>query len=157
MKGYFGIGVDNIKTEMNLGTLLRSAVNLHSSFVFTIHKRYKISSCDTIKAYNHIPLIHYENAEIFKQSIPYDCIPVGIEISDNAKNIVGFIHPKNAIYILGAEDSGLSKGISDLCKHIIYIPTNYCLNVAVAGAIVMYDRLLKAEGLRWKEMQRLKV
>jgi len=148
MKGYFGIGVDNIKTEMNLGTLLRSAVNLHSSFVFTIHKRYKISSCDNIKSYNHIPLLHYENTEMFKQSIPYDCIPVGVEIQKDAKSIINFIHPKNAIYILGAEDSGLSKGISDLCKHIIYIPTNYCLNVAVAGAIVMYDRLLKAEGLR---------
>ena len=27
------------------------------------------------------------------------------------------------------------------CKHIIKIPTKFCLNVQIAGAIVMYDRV----------------
>ena len=28
------------------------------------------------------------------------------------------------------------------CRHVVRIPTRFCINLAVAGAIVMYDRLL---------------
>ena len=28
------------------------------------------------------------------------------------------------------------------CHHVVRIPTRFCINLAVAGAVVMYDRLL---------------
>ena len=28
------------------------------------------------------------------------------------------------------------------CDHVVRIPTRFCINLAVAGAIVMYDRML---------------
>ena len=28
------------------------------------------------------------------------------------------------------------------CAHVVQIPTKFCLNVGLAGALVMYDRLL---------------
>jgi hypothetical protein len=31
--------------------------------------------------------------------------------------------------------------MSEKCAHIIRIPTRFCVNVQIAGAIVMYDRL----------------
>ena len=40
MRGYFGIGIENIKTEANIGTLMRSSYAMGASFVFTIGRRY---------------------------------------------------------------------------------------------------------------------
>jgi tRNA (guanosine-2'-O-)-methyltransferase len=41
MRGYYGIGIENVKTAENVGTLWRSAYILGASFIFTIGKRYK--------------------------------------------------------------------------------------------------------------------
>jgi hypothetical protein len=30
------------------------------------------------------------------------------------------------------------------CAHVVRIPTRFCINLAAAGAIVKYDRLLNA-------------
>jgi hypothetical protein len=32
------------------------------------------------------------------------------------------------------------------CVHIVKIPTRFCINVALAGALVMYDRTLSMGG-----------
>lgn len=143
-RGYFGIGVENIKTKINIGTLFRSAMNFEADFIFTIHKRYEKQSSNTVKAESHIPLWDFENIKDFEKHIPFNCIPIGIEITKEAKNIINFVHPERAIYILGAEDAGITSEIQSFCKEIIYIPSNFCLNVSVAGAIVMYDRFFKS-------------
>ena len=139
--GYFGIGVENIKTKSNIGTLWRSAYNLGADFIFTIGSRYKGQASDTVKAWRHIPFYQYENKEHFLSSRPHSCQLVGIEITDKAKELVNFLHPPRTIYILGAEDGSLT--FLDKCQHIVKITTNECLNVAVAGSIVMYDRISK--------------
>ena len=36
----------------------------------------------------------------------------------------------------------LSPELVARCQHVLKIPTSFCVNVAVAGAIVMYDRLI---------------
>jgi hypothetical protein len=36
----------------------------------------------------------------------------------------------------------LSPALLKRCDHVIKIPTSFCVNVGVAGAIVMYDRLI---------------
>ncbi len=141
MRGYFGIGVENIKTKVNLGTLWRSAYNFNADFIFVIGHRYKRQSSDTVKAWRHIPLYQYDNVEHFLMSRPYDCKLIGIEITDRAKDLRTFCHPERAIYILGAEDGSLT--FQDKCQDIVKIPTNRCLNVSVAGSIIMYDRVCK--------------
>ena len=40
MRGYFGIGVEGISKEMNLGNLFRSAHAFGASFVFTVDAEY---------------------------------------------------------------------------------------------------------------------
>ena len=47
-------------------------------------------------------------------------------------------------YLLGAEDSGISKNILAKCQYVLKIPGDYCLNVATAGSIIMYDRIVKS-------------
>lgn len=53
------------------------------------------------------------------------------------------MHPAQAIYLLRAEDSELPEDILQYCNTIVNIDTPFCLNVAVVGSIVMYDRSVK--------------
>lgn len=142
MRGYFGIGIENSKTEVNVGTLWRSAYCLGASFIFTIGARYKEQAADTTKSWRHIPLINYKDTNDFLAHMPYDCILVGIEVDGTPINFFE-AHPQRAIYILGPEDGSLSKGLKDACIEVISIESKFCLNVAVAGSIVMYDRQIK--------------
>lgn len=142
-KGYFGIGIMNPKTETSVGSLWRSANILGASFIFTIGKRYKKQASDTMQSWRHIPLYNYETFEEFYKAIPYDCQLVGIELDDKSVPIAEFKHPERCVYLLGAEDIGLSKYAIDKCHKLVQLPGDYCMNVAVAGSIMMYDRLAK--------------
>jgi tRNA G18 (ribose-2'-O)-methylase SpoU len=139
-RGYFGIGIQNPKTEENIGTLWRSAFIMGASFIFTIGRRYKKQASDTPKSWKHIPLYHYESFEDFFKSMPTDCKLVGIELTDQSTPISEFKHPERCIYLLGAEDNGLTNEAITRCHELIILPGEYCLNVSVAGSIVMFDR-----------------
>ena len=47
---------------------------------------------------------------------------------------------------MGGERMGLSEEMKARCNFLIRIPTKFSLNVATAGAIVMYDRLRSMGG-----------
>lgn len=141
----FAIGIENTKTAENIGVLMRSAFNFGASMVFTIGKRYKKDSGDTVKSYRHIPLFHFNSWEEFKNSYQSELRIVGIELDQRAKDLKSYTHPKNAVYILGGEDCGLSDKAVSLCDEIIMINgAKYCLNVSVVGSIVLYDRISKS-------------
>ncbi len=44
--------------------------------------------------------------------------------------------------MLGPEHGSLSPALLERCDFTVKIPTRFCVNVAMAGAIVMYDRVL---------------
>lgn len=143
MRGYFGIGIYHTKTEVNVGTLWRSAHNFGAAFIFTIGRRYRKQSSDTTKAWKSTPLYHFESFEDFRNHIPYDCRLVAIEQNDISVNVKSFPHPERSIYLLGAEDHGIPEDILFRCPDIVHIDTPMCLNVATAGSIIMYDRSVK--------------
>jgi tRNA G18 (ribose-2'-O)-methylase SpoU len=145
MRGYFGIGVYHIKSRVNIGTLWRSAYNFGASHIFTVGKRYKKQNSDTLKTFKHIPLYNYVDFLTFKQNLPYDCMLIAVEQSVDSVDIKGFKHPERCIYLLGAEDYGIPDKILEECHKIIHINTPMCLNVSVAGSIVMHDRQCKKE------------
>lgn len=140
-RGYFGIGIENNKTAANIGTLWRSANLLGASFIFTINCRYKKQSSDTMQTPKHIPLYHYDTFDDFYKSMPLDCKLVGIELDKRSVMLNNFKHPERCIYLLGAEDTGLSKKALESCHEIVQLHGAYSMNVAVAGSIVIYDRL----------------
>ncbi|KKL80950.1 hypothetical protein LCGC14_1999610 [marine sediment metagenome] len=144
-RGYCGIGVLNIKTEINYGTLFRSAYAFGADFIFLIGKRFHKQCSDTSQSQRHLPLFEYPTFEDFYEHIPYDCQLVSVEICDKAKPIRVFAHPERAVYLLGKEDGSLPENVIDKSFGVIKIPTLYCLNVAVAGSIVLYDRFNKME------------
>ncbi|MBR3020404.1 MAG: RNA methyltransferase [Clostridia bacterium] len=142
-RGYFGIGIYHSKIEENIGTLWRSASSLGADFIFTIGRRYKNQCTDTTKAPRHIPLYHYNDWDDFFEHIPYGCPVVAVELSEEAVPLESYHHMERCIYLLGAEDHGIPEEIMGRCKEIIQIPGSQCFNVAVAGSIVMYDRVMK--------------
>ncbi len=141
MRGYFAIGAERISKPMNLGNLMRSAHAFGAKFFFTIgaHPRAFEAKSDTSKAIFHIPVYHW--ASPGEMLLPQRCKLVGIELIESAVELPAFRHPLHAAYVLGPELGVLSEELLSRCDHIIKIPTAFCINVAMAGAIVMYDRM----------------
>lgn len=129
---------------MNVGTLWRSAHILGADFMFTIGNRYKKQASDVNSAWRHIPLYHYETFDDFYNHLPFDCQLVGLELDEKAVMSQEFKHPQRCVYLLGAEDNGLSRKAKDRCHKLVQLPGEISLNVSTAGSIIMYDRILKA-------------
>lgn len=144
MRGYWAIGVENAKTEVNIGTLWRSAYSFGAAMIFTVGKRYNRQCSDTTAAWRHVPLVHFTSIEDLVEHMPYSCPLFGVELDGRSVNLPEFQHPERACYLLGSEDHGLNSDTLVRCDGIIQIPgARFCLNVAVAGSIVMYDRCTK--------------
>ncbi len=142
MRGYFGIGVERVSKSMNVGNLFRTANGFGASFLFTIDAAYSFteSKSDTSRAADQVPLYRYRAPE--ELALPKGCALVGVEITDDAVDLPSFRHPLKAAYVLGAERMSLSPALLARCAHVVRIPTRFSLNVATAGAIVMYDRMI---------------
>ena len=142
MRGYFGIGVERISKTYNVGNLFRSANAFDASFVFTIdcqYKRHIGKGSDTSDALAHLPFYEFPNISSFV--LPEECSLVGVELIDDAIELPSFHHPACAAYIMGPERGSLSPRLIEMCDHVLKIPTKFCINVGIAGAIIMYDRL----------------
>jgi tRNA G18 (ribose-2'-O)-methylase SpoU len=142
MRGYFGIGAEGISKPMNLGNLVRSAHAFGASFVFLVDAHYSVNSTlsDTSQAEAQLPL--YRFASVADLVLPGRCRLIGVELLEEAIELPSFRHPLNAAYVFGPERSSLSAPMVARCDHVVRIPTRFCINLAAAGAIVMYDRLL---------------
>jgi tRNA G18 (ribose-2'-O)-methylase SpoU len=143
-RGYFGIGAEGISKSANLGALLRTAHAFGASFCFTVGAGWDARagrSADTADTPAHVPFWRFASpAEIV---LPQGCQLVGVELLEDAAELPSFRHPLNAAYVLGPERSGLSPEMLGRCRHVVRIPTRFALNLAVAGALVLYDRLIQ--------------
>jgi len=146
MRGYFGVGVDGISKPMNLGNLVRIAHAFDASFFFSIAPRLKLSDAnsDTSRAQGALPFYSFGSAGDFR--LPVGCRLVGVEITDDAVELPRFRHPSRAAYVFGAERFSLSPEVLAACEFVVKIPTRFSINVGMAGAIVLYDRLLTMGG-----------
>ena len=143
MRGYFGIGVEGISKPMNVGNLLRSAHAFGASFFYTVHTDLDLEAMresDTSGAYDHIPF--YNFAKPADLLLPRHTALVAVELIEGAVDLPSFRHPLQAVYVLGPEKNNVSPEMLARCDHVIKIPMKFCVNVGVAGAIVMYDRLI---------------
>lgn len=127
--------------SLNLGNLMRSAHAFGASFTFTVGSNYQAleAHADTSKSQSHLP--HYNWQTLDNMTFPQGCKLVGIELVDDAIDLPSFRHPLRAAYVLGPEMGVLSPPLLERCDYVVKIPTSFCVNVAIAGAIVMYDRV----------------
>jgi tRNA G18 (ribose-2'-O)-methylase SpoU len=144
VRGYCGIGVVNGKSAVNIGTLWRSATILGADFIFTVGRRYERQRSDTYKTWRHIPLWTFADFRDLRRHVPYDCQLVAVETIGETY-LADFTHPERAVYLLGAEDHGLTREALAACPRVVRLPGPRSLNVATAGSIVLYDRVVKAE------------
>ncbi|WP_142849056.1 RNA methyltransferase [Telmatospirillum sp. J64-1] len=143
MRGFYGIGVEGISKIANVGSLFRTAHAFQASFVFTIgtdYSRMQGKRTDTSDTTRQLPFYAFPDATALM--LPQGCKLVGVELTDEAIDLPVFRHPYNAAYVLGRERGSLTPALQERCDFMVKIPTRFCLNVALAGALVMYDRLL---------------
>jgi tRNA G18 (ribose-2'-O)-methylase SpoU len=143
-RGYFGLGAEGVSKSANMGALLRTGHAFGAAFCFTVGAGWDARasrSADTADTPAHVPLWRFAGIE--DAVLPRECALVGVELVEDAVDLPSFRHPLNAAYVLGPERSGLSAPVLARCRHVVRIPTRFALNLAVAGAIVLYDRLLQ--------------
>ena len=143
MRGYFGIGVEGISKPMNVGAVLRTAHAFGAGFVFTIApvaEEVDFGWSNTSDAAANLPM--YTFPDVASLALPQGCRLVGVELMDDSIELPSFRHPRQAAYVLGSERGGLSPELVARCDHIVKIPTRFSLNLSLAGALVMYDRLI---------------
>lgn len=142
MRGYFAVGTDGISKPMNLGNLVRIAHAFGASFFFTIAGRVKLADAmsDTSDAAGHLPIYQFSGVDDLR--LPQGCELIGVEITGDAVQLPSFRHPTRAAYIFGSERFSLSSPVLSRCRHVVRIPTRFSINVGMAGAIVLYDRML---------------
>lgn len=146
MRGYFGVGVEGVSKPMNLGNLVRIAHAFDASFFFSVAPRLNLSraNSDTSNAEGVLPFYSFPRIEDFR--LPLGCRLVGVEITDDAVELPRFRHPARAAYVFGAERYSLSPQMVAACDFVVKIPTRFSINVGMAGAIVLYDRLISLGG-----------
>lgn len=143
---YYCIGLDNPKTADNVGAALRAAFVYDAAFVAVSGHRYSKSRTDTFKAYRHLPLLQVDNLH---DAIPYDCVPIAVDLIPGAASLPEYKHPERAFYIFGAEDATLGRRITSWCRDVIYVPTRRCMNLAACVNVILYDRLAKSQ-IEWE-------
>jgi tRNA G18 (ribose-2'-O)-methylase SpoU len=143
-RGYFGIGVEGVSKAANVGALLRTAHAFGAAFCFSVGAGWDARAArhaDTAETPSHVPLWRFP--DLASMALPQSCVLVGVELLDDAIDLPSFRHPLNAAYVLGPERAGLSPALLARCRHVVRLPTRFALNLAVAGALVLYDRLLQ--------------
>ena len=139
-RGYAGIGLYCPKNSINVGATLRAAGVYGAAFVAVTGNRYHRAATDTMKDYRHMPLLQVDDLH---SVVPFDCVPVAVEILPGARCLFDYSHPERAFYIFGPEDSSLGARVLEWCRDVVYIPTRRCMNLAATVNVVLYDRAQK--------------
>ena len=140
-RGFFEVAVYHPKKPVNVGTLWRTAYQTGASSIVTIGTRYPQQAADTVKSWLHVPHREYLEFEDFYQHLPVGARLIAIE--EGGRTLKSFVHPEQAVYLLGAEDSGIPPEVVKRChNHVSLTAVRHpSYNLAIAGAIVMYHRL----------------
>ena len=140
-RGFAAIALDNPKTSINVGHALRAANCYAASLMVIGNPRCEIRSCtDTDSTHKKLPVIR--TSDIF-DALPFDCVPIAVDLVEGAQNLINYKHPERAFYIFGAEDQTLGARILNRCRDVIQIPTRQCMNLSACVNVVLYDRLAK--------------
>jgi len=143
MRGWFGIGAEGVSKPANMAALLRTGHAFGAAFAFTVAADYSREAgkgVDTSDAPSHLPFYAFPDATALV--LPEGCRLVGVELVADAVELPSFRHPPTAAYVLGRERGALSPEMLAHCEFVVRIPMRFCVNLAVAGAIVLYDRLI---------------
>ncbi len=135
--------MEGVSKAGNAGAVFRTAHAFGASFLFTVGDSPGLAAtriADTSDATRHLPF--YRWAEPDAMALPARARLVGVEVVEEAIALPSFRHPLQAAYVFGPERASLSPAMLARCAFVVRIPTRFAVNLAVAAAIVMYDRML---------------
>lgn len=87
--------------------------------------------------------VQYRHFDHFFDQFDRDVVPIAVEIRPEAEPLPLFEHPEKALYVFGPEDGDIGQMWARHCQRFLVIPTRYCLNLATAVSVVLYDRQAK--------------
>lgn len=140
----FTLNLFNCKDDKNASLAIRSAHGFGAAGVHFFGSHLKgfnsIGYGDTSKAFRRIPVTATLGRDV--PEIKGGRI-IGVELTDDAEDIITFAHPAIASYVFGPENGSIPEDVLAQCDQVIKIPTKICLNLSIAVATVFYDRVLK--------------
>lgn len=144
-RGYSVVALDNPRDPLNIGSALRACGCYESKLMVVGGPRCGKfrQPTDTQRHHRHMPVVLVR--DVF-DALPFDCVPVAVDIVEEATSLTHYEHPERAFYIFGAENATLGARVLDRCRDKVYVPTRYCMNLAAAVNVVLYDRM--AKGMR---------
>ncbi|WP_413110593.1 RNA methyltransferase [Thaumasiovibrio sp. DFM-14] len=140
------IGLYNPKSPTNVGGVMRAAGCYDATQVRYNGARYNRAvrfQTDTQKTHERIDLIEMDD---LTANIADNVEIVCVELAVGATALPLFTHPENAVYVFGPEDNSIPQKVVDKAHHVVYVPTNGCMNLAATVNVVLYDRLAKRLG-----------
>ena len=140
MRGYAAIALHAPTREPNVGGAARAASVYGAAMMVVGWRSYSRLSTDTLASHRHMPVLVVPNV---LDVIPYDCIPVAVELWDDATPLPQYQHPERAFYVFGPENGSLGDEIAGRCRDRVMVPTRYCMNLAATVNVVLYDRMAK--------------
>ena len=141
-RGYFAIGAERISKALNLGNLMRSAHGFGASFTFTIGATYQAleARADTSKGSQHLP--HYNWAERRRAGAAARAAGWSGSSCWTRRSTCRASATRCAPPTCWAPSRARCRPeLLARCDHVVRIPSSFCINLAMAGAIVMYDRV----------------
>lgn len=147
-KDYAAVGLTNPKSPTNVGAVLRSAGCFQVDEIYYSGQRFERARkfhTDTQGANHKVPLLPCEHLEQLGESgVKIVCVDLVL----GAVALPDFEHPERAVYIFGPEDGSISQSVIDAADHVVYIPSDGCLNLSMSVNIVLYDRSVKRPTLQ---------
>lgn len=141
-RGFAAIGLDHPKCPANVGGAMRAAGCYGASIVAMAGHRFGKAPTDVQKQWRLTPVIQTDDLRLV---VPYDCVPVAVDLIPGATALQDYQHPERAFYIFGPEDGTLGERITSWCRDVVYVPMDAgCMNLAATVNVVLYDRMAKA-------------
>ncbi len=143
----FAIAAWEISKEHNVGTLVRTAHAAAAEEVILLGDReWNIEAARTADLYTEIVQLPAATDAFRSHLRSRGWNLVVVELDKASTNLFDASYPPRPCFLLGAEIGGVPRELVDSAELIVQIPQwglVPCLNLAVAGSIVVYDHLAK--------------
>ncbi len=137
----------NISKAHNVGSLVRTAHAAAVREVILVGEReWNREAARTADLYTTVTHLPAETGAFLHHVRSRGHTLVAVELSPGAVNLFEADYPPDPCFLLGAELGGIPRDLLDEADLVVQIPQwglVPCLNVAVAGSIVVYDHLAK--------------
>jgi len=136
----------NTTKEHNVGSLVRTAHAAAAEEVLLVGDReWNVAAAKTAELYTQVTILTDENAFLEHLERKRWNL-VAVELDSHSESLFDARYPERPCFLLGSEMSGIPNRLLKAASLVVEIPQwglVPCLNLAVAGSIVVYDYLGK--------------